>query len=168
MPPSRRRRTLRHGRSPRQVHPQFFAFRPAPPKADPHVRLATSFSAKVPQPFVPAPPPALPQTRRRCLLRAWPPGMPPPPETAAPSLPAFHLSQPQEARGPTRLPACFQIPARAKSSPIARKSPPPSRLLFSESARRFRCLPARRRSAPPLASPFHTHDASAFARDPSD
>src|SRR5437660_5642154 len=157
----------RHGRWPRQVHPRFFSIRPAPPRADPHIRPVISFSAKAPQPFALALPPALQQTRRRFLLRVWLPETPPPPETAAPSPPTFHLSLPPAVRRSTHLPAYFQIPARARILPAAKKSLPPSRSLFSESAQRFRCLPARRRSAPLRASPFHRRDASASARSPS-
>src|SRR5439155_26967119 len=116
-----------HGQWPRQVHPRFFAFPPAPPRADLQIPPEISFSAKAPQPFAPAPPPALPQVRRRFLLRAWLPETPPPPETVAPGLPAFRLSPSPAARRSTHPPACFQIPGRARSLPIAGKSPPPSR-----------------------------------------
>src|SRR5881392_1221181 len=85
--------------------------------------------------------------------------MPPPPETDVPILPAFRPLPPPAARRSTHPPVYFQTPAPVRSSPIAGKSPPPSRSLSSELAPRFRCPPAPRRSALLRASPFHTRGA---------
>src|SRR5712692_9499940 len=167
MRPSPRHTKPRHGRWPRQVRPQFFAFRPAPPRADRQIPPAISFSAKAPQPFAPAPLPSLLHTPRRFLLPAWPRESPPRPETAAPILPASRPSPHPSVHRLVRPPACFQKLARERSLRVAEKSPPPSRSLFSAPARRFRCPPASRRSAPLRASPFHKRGASASARSPS-
>src|SRR5216684_2906345 len=167
MRPSPRRKKPRHGRWPRQVHPQFSAFRLARTRADRQIRLAISFSAKAPQPSAPGLPPALPQTPRRFLLPVSPQETPPRPETGAPVPPASRPSPLPAARRSARPPAYFQTPARERSSPVAGKSPPPSRSLFSGPARRFRSPPASRRSAPLRASPFHTPGASVSVRSPS-
>src|SRR2546427_7792681 len=115
---------LRHGQWPRQVRPQFCAFRPAPSRADRQIPLAISFSAKAPQPFAPAPPPTLLHTPRHFLLPAWLRESPPRPETGVPNPPASRPSSHLSARRLVRPPACFQTPALERSFPIAGKSPP--------------------------------------------
>src|SRR5260370_24244684 len=99
--------------------------------------------------------------QRRFLLPALLKDSPPRPETGAPIPPASRPSPLPAARRSARPLAYFQTPARERSSPLAGKSPPPSRSLFSGPARRFRSPPASRPTPPLRASPSHTHVASA-------
>src|SRR5260221_11159379 len=126
------------------------------------------FSRAKPQPpSVPAPPPAPPQTPKPFRLPASPSAPLPHPQTALQVPPAVHPSFPLTTRQKEPPPTYSQKPATAKSFPAVENNPPPSQSPFLAPGQQFRCLPEPHRGAAPPVSPFHTRDALASARSPS-
>src|SRR5438552_627468 len=146
MPPSPRRRLPRRCQSLRSTRPLRAAMRPGARKVYRRASPAIFSFVKVPPPFVPTPPPTPPHTPKHFRHRESRLAPPPPPQTAWPSPPVFHLSFRLAAHQRVPPLICFRIPAKAKNSPVAENNPLPSRSPSSAPAPRSRFLPVPRRN----------------------